>query len=409
VVAGTPIPVLSLDALLALSGLAAVAATGYLLSLAVAALFYREGGEEEPGVPVRVAVLVPAHNEAELISRSVESLMAQDYPKEHYDVIVIADNCTDTTAALAARAGARVLVRVAPEARGKGRALRWAMDLLLADPCGYAAVAIVDADSIADRHLLRGLVDELAKGAEAVQGQYLALPDEDSTPARLRAAAFLLFHRTRFAGRAVLGLPCSLVGNGMLLSRQVLESHPWTAFSGAEDLEYSLDLRLAGVRPRFAARALVSGPVSGSGRGADVQRQRWEGGRARALRTHLPRLMAAIVRDRRGSVADAAVDLAVPPLGLLALMCLSGGALSVGLWLVGGSASAVVPWGVSVLALVGYVIIGLAAAGATMRTYGDLLAAPVFLARKAVGTVAVLRASRHDTWIRTERPSERGA
>src|SRR4029077_1886584 len=131
---------------------------------------------------------------------------------------------------------------------------------------------------------------------------------------------FLLFHRTRFAGRAVLGMACNLVGNGMLLTRRVLEEHPWTAFSSAEDLEYSIDLRLAGVRPVFASSARVLAPVAGRGRGARTQRLRWEGGGSHVVPPRITRLVRSAARPGDWSRLDAALDLGVPPLGLLVLL-----------------------------------------------------------------------------------------
>ena len=200
-------------------------------------------------------MLVPAHDEAVLVGRCVASLRQQSYPADLYEIVVIADNCTDDTAARAAAAGATVLVRTAPDARGKGPALRWAMDRMLESDPDLAALAVVDADSVADPGLLGALVARLEQGAPVVQAEYLGRDEDGSIRSELRAAAFLLFHRVRFGGRAVLGLPCHLVGNGMLFSREVLADHPWDAFTSAEDLEYSVDLRLAGVRPVYAGDA----------------------------------------------------------------------------------------------------------------------------------------------------------
>ena len=114
---------------------------------------------------------------------------------------------------------------------------------------------MVDADSVADPGLLGHSSPDLEQGAPVVQADYLGRNEDGSTRSELRVAAFLLFHRVRFGGRAVLGLPCHLVGNGMLFSREVLADHPWDAFTSAEDLEYSVDLRLAGVRPVYAGDA----------------------------------------------------------------------------------------------------------------------------------------------------------
>src|SRR5262249_50696064 len=131
----------------------------------------------------------------------------------------------------------------------------------LAEATPPDAVVVVDADSVADRELLAQLTTALAAGADVAQAEYLVLADSASTRSRLVAAAFLLFHRVRFGGRATLGMPANLVGNGMLFSRRLLETLPWNAFTGVEDLEYSVQLRLAGFRPRYVPLARVEGPV----------------------------------------------------------------------------------------------------------------------------------------------------
>ena len=57
----------------------------------------------------RFAIIIPAHNEAEVVGRTVKELLTkQDYPRELYDVFVCADNCTDDTAKIAREAGAIV-------------------------------------------------------------------------------------------------------------------------------------------------------------------------------------------------------------------------------------------------------------------------------------------------------------
>src|SRR5262245_20140826 len=126
----------------AVVGAAVAAAALHHLVLALAAWRIRGRAAARQGVAAatrgdgapatRVTVLVPAHDEAGQIAACVRSLRAQDYPAERFEVVVVADNCADDTAARAAAAGARVLVRDDPDARGKGHALRWATDRLLA-------------------------------------------------------------------------------------------------------------------------------------------------------------------------------------------------------------------------------------------------------------------------------------
>ena len=71
------------------------------------------------------ALLVAAHNEEAVVCDIVESLNRLDYPKEMYDVFVIADNCTDNTAMKARSKGALVYERFNKEKRGKGFAMEW--------------------------------------------------------------------------------------------------------------------------------------------------------------------------------------------------------------------------------------------------------------------------------------------
>ena len=256
-----------------------------------------------------VVVLVPAHDEEGTVAHCVQAFENQTYPRDRYRVVVVADNCTDDTAGVASRAGAEVLVRNEPDARGKGRALRWAMDELLARDEPPDAVVVVDADSTPDPDLLTGLVAHFEEGAQAVQGESLIVGD-GSPEQELRAAAFLLVNRARPTGRAMLGLAPDLAGNGMLFGRRLLAEHPWSAFSSTEDLEYGLELRAAGIEPVFARGAIVRSPAAPHGRAAEAQQLRWEGGKLHLARTHVPKLLA------KGRV-DAAVELAIPPLGYL--------------------------------------------------------------------------------------------
>src|SRR5262249_20459179 len=91
-----------------LAGAAAALPAGYLAALSLAALRRPPRGDGGGAPGQRLVVLVPAHDEAELIGRCLGSLQDQTYPRDLYRIVVIADNCTDGTADLAAAAGAEV-------------------------------------------------------------------------------------------------------------------------------------------------------------------------------------------------------------------------------------------------------------------------------------------------------------
>src|SRR5260370_20342138 len=182
----------------------------YLASLFVAALAHRPSARGEGGKLPPLIVLVPAHDEAALVATCVDSLIQQSSPAARRQVIVIADNCTDATAAEAARAGATVMVRDEPDRRGKGRALRWAMDHLESGQDSPDGFVIVDADSIAGPNLLSDLAQALAGGADLAQADYTVLEDPQAGSGDpLRSLAGLLYKRTRKPGRAAPRLPAA--------------------------------------------------------------------------------------------------------------------------------------------------------------------------------------------------------
>lgn len=386
---------LLLSAVLTLAGGIVAVLALYLVALAIAS-FHRV--QASLGIAGRaLLVLVPAHNEEELIGRCVTSLFAQTYPRSLYRVAVVADNCQDATASIARKAGAEVLVRMEPASRGKGRALRWAMDKLVPDLATDGAVVIVDADSVADPHLLARLAAALQAGHDVVQADYEVLSEGRSPRSEVAAVAFMLFHRVRLSGRAALGMPASLVGNGMLLSRRVLERYPWNAFSAVEDLEMSLNLRVAGIKPWFASDACVYGPLPSSA--ATDQRVRWEGGRWTLVRTRLISLLVEMVKCRRPDLLDVALDLAVPPLGLLVLVSSAGTAVTaLAVWLKVSTSWSIGPWLVAVAAIPAFVVLGLWSAGAPPRMFLALLSAPRFLVWKIRAYFRILRGFDPERW-----------
>lgn len=391
--------------LLALAG-GVVAVFGlYLVLLAVASFFYSQSVEGF-SPRSRLVVLIPAHDEETLVGRTVRSLMAQSYPRELFQIAVIADNCTDATAAVAADAGADlVMVRNAPDARGKGYALRWAMDQLLGSDAPPDAIVSVDADTITDPDLLLALAERLEDGAQAVQADYRAFGD-GSDSSELRKAAFLLFNRTQPAGRHVLGRSAWLVGNGWLLSTELLRRRPWSAFTSTEDREYSVDLLVDGVRIAFAGAAAVHAPTAPNRRAEKTQQLRWEGGWANLLRGRMLQLLAQAGRRRAPVLLWTAFDLAVPPLGLLAAGAYGGLLISALLALAGAwSGWLVVPWIVASASVPLYVLVGFIAGDAPRAAYRALLHAPLFVLRKPLALRRTL-GFRGDTWVRTERAND---
>src|SRR5207302_3853235 len=142
---------------------------------------------------------------------------------------------------------------------------------------------------------------------------------------------------------------------------------------------------------------------------ARTHRLRWAGGRFHVVRTRVPKLVGAILGQRRWSLVDAAVDLAVPPLGMLVMAALAGTGASA-LLVAGGPVPAwvLVPWLAALVSVPAFVLVGLWSGKAPPAMYRSLALAPWFLASALAIRLRLVRGLRATTWERTERPSDRG-
>jgi cellulose synthase/poly-beta-1,6-N-acetylglucosamine synthase-like glycosyltransferase len=249
----------------------ATVAAGYYLLLTTL------GWRRPPGTPVgepvhSFAVVIPAHDEEATLPAAVRSVLGSDYPAGRVRVLVIADNCTDRTAAVARRLGADVVERTDPVNRGKGFAL--AAGLPAAVATGADAVLVLDADCELAPDALRRLDAALSAGAEVVQAEYV-YRDPAGTPVGLVTVVGAAIENAVSAGRATLGLSVSLRGTGMAFRRAVLERVPWAGFGLTEDAEQSARLATAGVGVRFVRGAKVRSDVPPTTDALWTQRRRW--------------------------------------------------------------------------------------------------------------------------------------
>lgn len=349
---------------------------------------------------MRFDIIVPAHNEAMVIKSVIANLQKLDWPADCYRIVVIADNCTDETAALARAAGAVVLERHDTQLRGKGYALDYAFNASRTHNWAYAVV-VVDADTEVSTNLLEAFAGRIENGAKVIQAHYGVLNAQASWRTRLLSIAMAAFHQVRSRAREHLQLSCGIRGNGWCITHRLLTQVPYRAFSLTEDLEYGIDLGLAGYRVHYADEAQVKAMMVSGEQAARSQRQRWEDGRLQLIRSRAMPLLRAAMGSGGRVCLDLALDLLVLPLSYVAvnvalLIVLAGLASlwepSMGLWLWLGTGSG--------LSLLLYVLRGWQLSGIGMRGLMDLARAPLFVIWKLV---LMLRAHSSTEWIRTKR------
>ncbi|HCV39615.1 MAG TPA: glycosyl transferase, partial [Pseudomonas sp.] len=158
-----------LSGLLGLAALLVLMPTLVLFTQVVLACLPAPARVARQATRARVAVLVPAHNEATLITSTLASITPQ--LREGDQLLVVADNCTDQTANLARAAGAQVVERQDLQRRGKGYALDFGVQHLRQSP--PEVLIIIDADCQLGAGALEQLAHCCVDYARPAQALYL--------------------------------------------------------------------------------------------------------------------------------------------------------------------------------------------------------------------------------------------
>lgn len=380
-----------------------------MLALASLAAIFSTRRTKTPEKPeARFLIVIPAHDERVGIAKTVESCRAQDYPSELFGVLVIADNCSDDTAEIAAGAGAEVVERSHPTKRSKGYALEYLIERLQETGRFDAidAIVIIDADSIATPDLLRKFDAMIRRGDDWIQAYYTVSNAAASWRTRLMTYAFSLINGVGPLGHHRLGFSSPLNGNGMCFTTRGLKRVPWKSYGLVEDYEFSWVVRMAGERISFLPDAAVKATMlEGGGEAAAHQRGRWEFGRKEIKR----RLFGQVLRNPKMSLAErfvSAVELKTPPmmtlLGFFLILALLNAAAIYGF---ADPFSHVVPWlllgtGALMIAAVGgyalspFLVFGLPA---------SYLATLAYIPFYALWKISVRLGGKPTRWIRTAR------
>jgi cellulose synthase/poly-beta-1,6-N-acetylglucosamine synthase-like glycosyltransferase len=351
------------------------------------------------GKRVPVVVLVPAHDEGKHILPTLADIKAQLTPGDR--LLVVADNCSDDTAAIARAAGATVIERQDPHRRGKGFALDFGLRHLASLPPGV--VIVIDADCRLGPELIALLSSRCAATRRPVQALYLMrAPEPSRVTQRIAAFAWLIKNRVRPLGLGALGLPSNLLGTGMALPWSATEHVTLATPHLVEDVQLGLGLAMHGYPPVFCSRALVESRFPDTLAASVVQRRRWESGSLQIVLRAAPRVLLQAWKQLDAGLLALGLDNLIPPLGLLAALLLLGFAIS----LLGGFAGLpLTPAYVSAAALVLFAATMIAAwAGFGRDTVHarDVLYLPAYLLEK----VRIHRLFSRRTpaeWTRTER------
>ena len=243
-------------------------------------------------------MILPAHNEASVIGALVESLQALDYPKELYDIYVIADNCTDNTAQIAKDLGAIVYERFDEEKKTKGFAMQWFLNQKIKENADYDAFCVFDADNVVDKNFLNAMNKKLCQGEEIVQGYRDIKNPADSWISAGYALFYWMMNRFYHLARYNLGLSPLINGTGFMVDFNLIKPTGWDTITLTEDIEFSLKNIAKGRKLGWATDAIVYDEQPTEFKQSWSQRSRWTVGHLQCMKYYTKDLAEGVLEYR---------------------------------------------------------------------------------------------------------------
>ena len=376
---------------------AIAAAAGFPLAiLSVETLVGMKAALTNPlvGALPKTTMLIPAHDEEGGIAAVVAAIA-----RSGCDILVVADNCSDATAANARAAGAHVIERHDPSARGKGHALAFGRTALGDDPPDI--VIVMDADCLPENNALALLASRAAQTGRVVQAcNQLSTRTDDPPMPRISNFAFSLKNIVRQRGLMRIAGTCVLTGTGMAFPWAEFRDAPLATADSVEDLAIGLALVRAGKLPLYADDARVtSAPASGAA--AVTQRTRWEHGFIATAATLAPRMLARGMTRLSWPSFWLGLHLMVPPLALTFGVSIISLMLTTALGFASTFAPAIAL--AIVIAVAGLAVLGgWHAVGRRTLPFKTLLRVPLYIAWKLPIYFKLARGADR-RWTRTER------
>lgn len=275
--------------------------------LIVAGYLYYIQIENKPVAPIPgeypfVSIMVPAHNEAKVITKTVESLLALSYPHDRYEIIVINDNSSDNSSVLLgnlqAKYPGRNLIILNTDnvigGKGKSNALNLGFKLSKGE-----LIAIYDADNTPEKTALTYLVSEITNDATlgAVIGKFRTRNRDASLLTRFINVETLSFQWMAQAGRWKLFKLCTIPGTNFIVRRSIIEQMGgWDVKAIAEDTEISFRIYLMGYKIKFQPKSVTWEQEPQTVKVWFKQRTRWAKGNIYVIVKNIPLLFKRSAR-----------------------------------------------------------------------------------------------------------------
>ncbi|MBN1052066.1 glycosyltransferase family 2 protein [Clostridium botulinum] len=210
-----------------------------------------------------VSVMVPAHNEAIVIRKTVESLLELDYPHDRYEIIIINDNSSDNSAEILQAVKEKVLDRNLiiintdniTGGKGKSNALNIGLEKSKGE-----ILAVYDADNTPDSKALKYLVQTLLEDDKlgAVIGKFRCRNKDKNLLTNFINIETLTYQWMAQAGRWEMFKLCTIPGTNFVVRRSIMEEMSgWDTKAITEDTEVSFRIYMMGYKIKFMPLAVT--------------------------------------------------------------------------------------------------------------------------------------------------------
>lgn len=212
----------------------------------------------------RVGIVISAKNEQECIANTLKSIINSNYPKDKFDIFVVADNCTDATAEICRTFDGEVKVRVFERQESDkkkhnvGYALKFLFEQLMPEIDNYDFFIRFDADSIVDCDYLDKMNDAFESGVKVAKGYNHATNLTQNVISGVSGLWYIRDNRFNCQARSALNTDVFLVGSGMMFSSQIIkEDGGWDCVCTSEDTEFTIKNINKKRKCRYVADAVV--------------------------------------------------------------------------------------------------------------------------------------------------------
>ena len=346
-------------------------------------------------------ILIPAHNEEEIIGETLASIKTQVTGDNK--ILVIADNCSDNTEQIVTGLGVEVISRSSINQRGKGFALGFGIRYINEFEVKPDVLVILDADCTVAKGEIINLAAKSIELNRPVQALYLMHSNKFAgIGQKISEFAWLLKNKIRPLGYKKLYLPCQLLGSGMAFPWSIVSAERFTSANIVEDLELGITYTMEGLPPFFYPVVSIASFFPLDADSEKSQRKRWEHGYLITIAKLVPSLIKSSISNRDFKGAAMTADLLIPPLALLATLLIVINAFCLGYAVVDGD---FYPLLFSLLILIVFsveIIVAWFYFGRDMLGLRHLFYIPFYIVKKLPLYLAVF-VKRQVGWVKTSR------